>query len=75
MKKFITIGIFVITVAFLAYFAFIYNITYSEGFRSGELVKISKRGVIFKTWEGRLRQGVSESQHFDFSVEDGDKED
>lgn len=74
MKKFFTIVITAILVALIAYYAFVYYATYSEGYRSGELVKISKKGVIFKTWEGRLSQGVSESQHFDFSVEDGDKE-
>lgn len=74
MRKFITIGITGVVLVLAVYFMFIYFATYSEGFRSGELVKISKRGWIFKTWEGSLSQGVSESQHFDFSVEDGDKE-
>ena len=30
------------------------RLTYSDGFRSGQLVKISRRGVIFKTYEGTL---------------------
>ncbi len=73
MKKFVRLSILGIVVVLAAYFAFIYFLTYSEGYRSGELVKISKRGVLFKTWEGRLSQGVSESQHFDFSVEGKNK--
>ena len=74
MKKFLTIGIITIILALAAYFSFVYYATYSEGYRSGELIKISKRGLIFKTWEGRLSQGVSEEQQFNFSVESKDKE-
>lgn len=74
MKKFITTTIIVLIIGFIAYFTFVYFATFSEGYRSGELIKISKRGVIFKTWEGRLSQGVSEEQQFNFSVESKDKE-
>lgn len=74
MKKFLfgTIGIIIIGIAL--YFAAIYYITYSEGYRAGELVKFSNKGVIFKTWEGEISQGVSEAQIFKFSVEDGEKQ-
>ncbi len=74
MKKFITYSVLAIVVALTAYFMFIYFVTFSEGYRAGELVKISKRGMIFKTWEGRLSQGVSEEQQFNFSVEKSNKE-
>jgi hypothetical protein len=74
MKKFITTTIIVLIIGFAAYFTFVYYATFSEGTRSGELIKISKRGVVFKTWEGRLSQGVSEEQQFNFSVESGDKD-
>lgn len=74
MKKFLTIGFITVIIVFIAYFAFVYFVTFSEGYRSGELIKISKRGLIFKTWEGRLSQGVSEEQQFNFSVESKDKE-
>ncbi len=33
------------------------NYTYSEGTRSGDLIKISKKGYIFKTHEGQLKLG------------------
>jgi hypothetical protein len=72
MKKFLTYAVVSIVVVLIAYFSFIYFVTFSEGYRAGELVKISKRGVIFKTWEGRLSQGVSEEQQFDFSVQKSD---
>ncbi len=74
MKKFLGISISIVVVVLVAYFSFIYFVTYSEGYRAGELVKISKRGLIFKTWEGRLSQGVSEEQQFNFSVQKSDKE-
>ncbi len=74
MKKFLTTTIIVIIIGFIAYFTFVYYATFSEGYRSGELIKISKRGMIFKTWEGRLSQGVSEEQQFNFSIESKDKE-
>jgi len=74
MKKFLTYSIVSIVIVLIAYFSFIYFVTYSEGFRAGELVKISKRGLVFKTWEGRLSQGVSEEQQFDFSIQSKDKE-
>ncbi|MEQ9366661.1 MAG: hypothetical protein RIF32_20645, partial [Leptospirales bacterium] len=36
---------------------FVYTANYSEGSRSGRLIKISKKGVMFKTWEGQLDVG------------------
>ena len=74
MKKFLTISVVAIILALAAYFAFIYYATYSDGYRSGELIKITKKGVIFKTWEGKISQGVAEEQHFEFSVESKNKE-
>ena len=74
MKKFLSYTALALGIIFLFYVLFIYFVTFSEGYRAGELVKISKRGLVFKTWEGKLSQGVSEEQQFDFSVEKGDKE-
>ncbi len=56
------------------WFAFIYFVPYSEGTRSGELIKISNKGVVFKTWEGEISQGISGAQIFSFSVLDKDRE-
>ncbi|MEN0046779.1 MAG: hypothetical protein AAF806_06970 [Bacteroidota bacterium] len=33
------------------------NYTYSEGTRAGNLIKISKKGMVFKTYEGQLKLG------------------
>ena len=70
MRKFL-IGVIVAAMLFLGlYFAAVYYMPYSEGFRAGELVKISHKGVVFKTWEGRLSQGISDELQFEFSIED-----
>jgi hypothetical protein len=74
MKKFLTYAGVSILIVSVVYILFIYFVTFSEGYRAGELVKISKRGMLFKTWEGRLSQGVSEEQQFNFSVQKSDKE-
>lgn len=57
--------------AFAGFYAFIYFVPYSEGVRSGELIKFSRKGVVFKTWEGELSQGISGAQIFHFSVARG----
>ncbi|NKI32633.1 6-phosphogluconate dehydrogenase [Croceivirga thetidis] len=74
MKK-IFLLIFAFFVLGLAgYFAFIYYVPFSEGYRSGELIKFSNKGVLVKTWEGEISQGISGAQIFTFSVEDGEQE-
>jgi hypothetical protein len=40
----------------IGYFA-IAGYTYSEGSRTGLLIKFSKKGYVFKTWEGELNLG------------------
>jgi len=72
MKRFLTYTGVSILIIFIVYIIFIYFVTFSEGYRAGELIKISKRGLLFKTWEGRLSQGVSEEQQFNFSVQKSD---
>lgn len=56
-----------------AYFAFVYYASYSEGVRSGELIKFSSKGYVFKTWEGEISQGISGAQIFKFSVLDNNE--
>ena len=73
MKKVLTrivLGLFLICAG---YFAFIYFVPYSQGVRAGELIKISRKGVVSKTWEGEISQGISGAQIFSFSVEDREK--
>ena len=59
-----------LTLIIVGYFSFIYYVPYSEGVRSGELIKISHKGFVVKTWEGELSQGISGAQIFAFSVMD-----
>ena len=64
----------ILLVLLIGVFAFIYYVPYSEGVRSGELIKFSRKGVIFKTWEGEISQGISGAQIFPFSVLDRDQD-
>ncbi len=70
MKKVLAIIIVIIMILFAGWYAFIYFASYSEGTRSGELIKFSNKGIVFKTWEGEISQGISGAQIFSFSVED-----
>lgn len=74
MKKILVLTLTAIIAVFLLIYAFIYFVPYSEGVRSGELIKISRKGVLTKTWEGEISQGISGAQIFAFSVLDKDKE-
>ena len=57
-----------LTLITVGYFSFVYYVPFSEGVRSGELIKISHKGLVIKTWEGELSQGISGAQIFAFSV-------
>ena len=81
-KKFFRRLIALIVFIFIGVMLFIYYANISEGTRSGVIVKISKRGAIFKTYEGQMDLGsfgaVQDanqlSQTFNFSVEKGKDE-
>jgi hypothetical protein len=73
MRKFLGITVGIIVFALACYFTFLYYATYSEGVRSGELIKFSNKGMIFKTYEGELSQGISGAQIFSFSVLDSEE--
>ncbi|WP_339710313.1 6-phosphogluconate dehydrogenase [uncultured Kriegella sp.] len=74
MKKILFIVIGSLLTLLVVYYAIIYFVPYSEGVRSGELIKISNKGVIIKTWEGEISQGISGAQIFSFSVLDKDQD-
>jgi len=74
MKKFLLIVAAVGVLALVLYFTFLNTASYSEGVRSGELIKVSHKGVVFKTWEGEISQGIAGAQIFAFSVLDSEKE-
>lgn len=74
MKKFISLLLLGFILIGGIYYAFIYFVSFSEGVRSGELIKLTHKGVIAKTWEGEISQGISGAQIFSFSVLDKDKD-
>ena len=75
-KKMLAIAIIILIGVIL----FFYYANISNGSRAGVIVKISERGVLFKTYEGQIDIGsfgavkdVNQlSQTFQFSVEKGD---
>lgn len=73
LRKIIIYFVLAATLLTASYMSFVYYATYSEGIRSGELIKISSKGVLFKTWEGEISQGISGAQIFKFSVLDKDE--
>lgn len=73
MRKILMVIIIVLAVPVAGYIGFLYSATYSEGVRSGELIKVSRKGVAFKTWEGEISQGISGAQIFSFSVLDSEE--
>ncbi len=74
MKKFLIYTTLAVIIGFAVYLTFLYYVPYSSGYRSGELIKFSKKGVIVKTWEGEISQGISGAQIFEFSVYRKDKD-
>ncbi|WP_035336382.1 hypothetical protein [Dokdonia sp. PRO95] len=74
MKKILFVVLTTIFLMAAGWFAFIYYVPYSKGTRAGELIKFSNKGVVFKTWEGEISQGISGAQIFSFSVLDQEKE-
>lgn len=73
LRKIIFLTITAIALFIAGYFTVLYYATYSEGERTGELIKFSNKGYVFKTWEGEVSQGISGAQIFKFSVLDSDE--
>ncbi|UZR94641.1 hypothetical protein [Chondrinema litorale] len=57
----------------LFYFLFLYFGNYSTGTRGGIVMKISKKGYLFKTYEGQLDVGAI-NEPWSFSVDGGKEE-
>ena len=82
MKKAIWITVLVVLVALTGFFYYKYYFVFGEGVKAGELNYMVRKGVIFKTYEGKLIQsgfrsssgkttgtGI-QSYEFEFSVVD-----
>lgn len=78
MKKFWGIGAVLLLVAPSVFFYFRFWFVFGEGVKSGELNYVVYKGLIFKTYEGKMIQsgirsrtaGTIQSYEFEFSVED-----
>ena len=78
MKKIWVIIISVVVVALAAFVYFRFYFVFGEGVKSGELNYVVYKGVLFKTYEGKLIQsgirsktaGSVQSYEFEFSVQD-----
>lgn len=57
MKKKILGGLGLIVIIGLAISSYFVFGSYSQGYRAGTVMKISKKGVMVKTWEGELNVG------------------
>jgi len=78
MKRFLRIFLVAVLLGFIGVVLFSYYGVYSEGVRAGMVLKISKKGTLFKTYEGQLdlksfgavNSKNQLSQTFEFSVRD-----
>lgn len=81
-KKVIRTIIILVLLGGLVTFSFLYWGTYEDGVMAGKILRISEKGVMFKTYEGKINletfgalKGTSPiAESFDFSVEKSDKE-
>jgi len=78
MKKFLRFGVIVFVLLICIVFYWRYFFVFGEGVKAGNLNFFVKKGIIFKTHEGRLIQdgfksatpGALQSNEFEFSVTD-----
>lgn len=76
MRRVIFLSILIIVLAIVGYTYWYYYNPYSEGYREGVLQKFSRKGNVFKTYEGEMIQlgfgqrtgGALNAQYFYFSV-------
>jgi hypothetical protein len=57
MKKYVLPIVGILFVFMVIFFIARYSYTYSEGNRAGRLIKFSKQGIMFKTYEGEMNLG------------------
>ncbi len=79
--SFVKKTVIVLVVLGIATFSFFYWMTYESGIMAGKVLRITEKGVLFKTYEGKLNletfgalKGTSPiAESFDFSVESSEK--
>lgn len=77
MRKFASISVLLLIIAGAVFVYFRYYFVFGEGVKSGELNYVVRKGLVFKTYEGKLIQAGFRSQtagvqsyEFEFSVSD-----
>jgi hypothetical protein len=77
MRRFITIAVLLLVLILAGYVYWYYFNSKGDGTREGIVQKFSRRGNMFKTWEGEMiqqgfgaRGGSLNAHYFYFSVED-----
>jgi hypothetical protein len=81
-KKVLRTTIIALVVILAITFGFMYWGTYEDGVMAGKILRVSEKGMMFKTYEakinletfGALRGTSPIAESFDFSIEKGDKE-
>lgn len=77
-KKIRNFSLFILTVVLVLFVGIRYYYPYGEGVKTGQLNFVVYKGIIFKTYEGKLIQsgiwsnkpGGIQSNEFEFSIED-----
>ncbi|MEJ7735964.1 MAG: hypothetical protein WKF97_00945 [Chitinophagaceae bacterium] len=77
MRKFLGIVVLIVVLILAGFIYWRYFYVFAEGVKSGELNYLTKKGYIFKTYEGKLIQsglrsrqpGSVQSYEFEFSVQ------
>ncbi len=71
IRRIVWILVVILIASGIGYFTYS-QMSYSDGYRSGQLVKISRRGVLFKTYEGSLNLSPNGLMtNWDFSAKNG----
>ncbi|KAF0128727.1 MAG: hypothetical protein FD155_3059 [Bacteroidetes bacterium] len=82
LSKGFKILLIILVVILIGVFSFYYWGVYERGVLAGKVLRVAEKGVVFKTWEGKLNletfgalKGTSPiAETFDFSVERSDDE-
>ncbi|HKZ38409.1 MAG TPA: hypothetical protein VJ184_12205 [Chryseolinea sp.] len=81
-KKVLKITGITLLVAAIGLFCFLYWGTYEDGVMAGKILRVSQKGMLFKTYEGKINletfgalKGTSPiAESFDFSIEKSETE-
>ena len=80
-KKVLRIIVIILILGLVIGFSFLYWGTYEDGVMAGKILRVSEKGMMFKTYEGKinletfgaLRDTSPIAESFDFSIETSDK--